>query len=107
MMLRRVMVMVMILMRMSWAKVGIGAPARKCTGNGAVGAEDCIPGHLLHPPYQYLAVQYFFVIYILGQLTTTVPPDGTHCTIRWDPSQSLRLFILQGPITLGSSNDPR
>ena len=38
---------------------------------------------------------------------TTVPPDGTHCTIRWDPSQSLRLFILQGPITLGSSNDPR
>ena len=48
---RMVMVMVMILMRMSWAKVGIGAPARKCTGNGAVGAEDCIPGHLLHTPY--------------------------------------------------------
>ena len=62
--------MIMILMRMSWAKVGIGAPARKCTGNGAVGAEDCIPGHLLHTPYSYIPPY--------PQMGPTVLSDGTH-----------------------------
>ena len=63
---------------MSWAKVGIGAPARKCTGNGAVGAEDCIPGHLLHPPYQYLPP--YTQMGPTIPVFTTVPPDGTYCT---------------------------